>query len=94
MSQREILGGERRAGAETSDGEQSKEEQHRRQRYPHGPSSHTKRKSMYNQMYGVFGRDRGGEDVDELWRRVRERLGVEDDGSGEERITSIRRRLG
>ncbi len=57
VSQREILGGERRAGAETSDGEQSKEEQHRRQRYPRSPSSHTKRKSMYNHVYGVFGRD-------------------------------------
>ncbi len=32
----------------------------------------------------------GGEDVGELWRRVRERLGVEDDGSGEERVRAIR----
>ncbi len=33
---------------------------------------------------------RGGEDVGELWRRVRERLGVEDDGTGEERVRAIR----
>ncbi len=32
----------------------------------------------------------GGEDVGELWRRVRERMGVEDDGSGEERVRTIR----
>ncbi len=25
---------------------------------PHSPSSHTKRKSMYNQVYGVVGSDR------------------------------------
>ncbi len=33
---------------------------------------------------------RGGEDVGELWRRVRERAGVEDDGTGEERVRAIR----
>ena len=32
----------------------------------------------------------GGEDVGELWRRVRERMGAEDDGSGEERVAAIR----
>ena len=32
----------------------------------------------------------GGEDVAALWHRVRERLGVEDDGSGDERIAAIR----
>ncbi len=32
---------------------------------------------------------RGGEDVGELWRRVRERMGAEDDGTGEERIRTI-----
>ena len=32
---------------------------------------------------------RGGEDVGELWRRVRERMGVEDDGTEEERIAEI-----
>ena len=32
----------------------------------------------------------GGEDVGEVWRRVRERMGVEDDGSGEERVRAIR----
>ncbi len=31
----------------------------------------------------------GGEDVGELWRRVRERMGVEDDGTGEERVAAI-----
>ncbi len=33
--------------------------------------------------------DQGGEDVGELWRRVRERMGGEDNGSGEERIAAI-----
>ncbi len=32
----------------------------------------------------------GGEDVGDLWRRVRERMGVEDDGTGEERVRAIR----
>ncbi len=32
----------------------------------------------------------GGEDVAPLWRRVRERMGVEDDGTGEERVRAIR----
>ena len=32
----------------------------------------------------------GGEDVGELWRRVRERMGVDDDGSGDERVRAIR----
>ena len=32
----------------------------------------------------------GEEDVGELWRRVRERMGAEDDGSGEERICRLR----
>ncbi len=31
----------------------------------------------------------GDEDVGELWRRVLERMGVEDDGSGEERVRAI-----
>ncbi len=60
MSQREILGGERRAGAEANDGEQSKEEQHSRQRYPRSPSSHTKRKSIYNHGFEIVGRDNAG----------------------------------
>ncbi len=34
----------------------------------------------------------GDEDVGELWRRVRERLGVEDDGTGEGRICRLRER--
>ncbi len=58
VSQREDLRGKRRAGAEANDGEQSKEEQHSRQRYPRSPSSHTKRKSMYNHVYGIVGRDK------------------------------------
>ena len=57
MSQRKVLRGKRRAGVEASDDEQSEEEQHRRQRYPRSPSSHTKRKSMYNHVYGIVGRD-------------------------------------
>ena len=57
MSQRKVLRGKRRAGVEASDDEQSEEEQHRRQRYPRSPSSHTKRKSMHNHVYGIFGRD-------------------------------------
>ncbi len=35
---------------------------------------------------------RGDEDVGEVWHRVRERLGVEDDGSGEGRICRLRER--
>ncbi len=32
----------------------------------------------------------GEEDVGELWRRVRERMGVEDDGTRKERVRAIR----
>ena len=58
MSQREVLRGKRRAGAEASDDEQSEEDEHYRLRYPRSPFSHTKRKSMYNHVYGIVGRDR------------------------------------
>ena len=57
MSQREVLRGKRRAGAEASDDEQSEEDEHYRLRYPRSPFSHTKRKSMYNHVYGIVGRD-------------------------------------
>ena len=30
-----------------------------RREVPRSPSSHTKRKSMYNQVYGVVGRNKG-----------------------------------
>ncbi len=59
MSQREVLRGKRRAGTEASDDEQSEEDEHYRLRYPRSPSSHTKRKSMYNHVYGIVGRDNG-----------------------------------
>ena len=56
MPQREVLRGKRRAGVEASDDEQSEEDKHHRLRYHRSPASLTKRKSMYNHVYGIVGR--------------------------------------